>query len=122
MREDEQECCHELACIVSLISNVPNGSYGECENGVRLAAGAACPLTCNAGFYASTNRSAGAHSQPSCRRATFTNPNNFACTAWGGSCQHGDMAWQQLRTQEDQCGRCDAGYHLQGRLLGGTSV
>ena len=35
------------------------------------------------------------------------------CAVWGGSCQNGALAVVSLRTQENHCGSCNAGYVLQ---------
>ena len=35
------------------------------------------------------------------------------CAVWGGSCPNGALAVVSLRTQENHCGSCNAGYVLQ---------
>ena len=37
---------------------------------------------------------------------------NKGCVAWGGSCTNGNLATQSLRTQENHCVSCNAGYGL----------
>ena len=36
------------------------------------------------------------------------------CTPYGGTCEHGTIKGQELRRVEDDCGECDAGYHMVG--------
>ena len=35
-----------------------------------------------------------------------------SCIAYAGTCAHGKMIAQSLRTQENHCGTCASGYHL----------
>ncbi|MBD52832.1 MAG: hypothetical protein CL450_06000, partial [Acidimicrobiaceae bacterium] len=76
--------------------------YDDCAEGQLLAEGKCkdSTTTCDAGYYLK-------QPEPWLRDTT-----DNTCEPWGGACANGELKAQALRTRENDCGACSAGYYL----------